>query len=110
MPFPTVSHTHPLDMKQVQYRFLTVTVMPKKRGRPPKKQMGAKRGRDRPRKNAQTAPAQPTRRSSRMRQEEEASATVSEVPVTHVAIWLPLHKSGNHLYCKVPGRDVAKTW
>ena len=74
LPFPTVSHAHPLGIKKVQRGFLTVTVMPKKRGRPPKEQMGAKRRRGRPRKSTQPQPAQPTRRAA-------ASATVSEPQV-----------------------------
>ena len=56
--------------------------MPKKRRRPPNQQTKAKRGRGRPRKVSQPAPTQPTRRSSCIRAEREASASVFELQVT----------------------------
>ena len=53
--------------------------MGKKRGRPPKKQATAKRGRGRPRKAAQTATRPATRRSNRLRGAAAASATAATV-------------------------------
>lgn len=51
--------------------------MPKKRGRPPKKQMPAKRGRGRPRKVTQPEVQPRPRRSTRLGAAEAASATIS---------------------------------
>ena len=53
--------------------------MPRKRGRPPKQTTTAKRGRGRPKKVTQPAPAQPTRRSRRTRTTGAASATSATV-------------------------------